>query len=76
MNCTEKLLNKIIMQLSCIKEKTLLKKYLIIMYKVKYCCILVQIAWLRKESVKKTQQFLSWKKMIFFSVLLSRGIYV
>lgn len=46
------------MQLSCTKKKTLLKEYLLIIYEVKNCCMLLQIAQLKKERVKKTQQLL------------------
>lgn len=62
MNCTEKLVNEIIVQVSCTKDMTLLKEYELIMYEVKYCSMLLQITQLRKEMVKKTQQLLSRKK--------------
>lgn len=62
MNCTEKLVNEIIVQVSCTNDMTLLKEYEPIIYEVKYCSMLLQITQLRKEMVKKTQQLLSWKK--------------
>lgn len=75
MNCTEKLVNEIIVQVSCTNDMTLLKEYEPIIYEVKYCSMLLQITQLRKEMVKKTQQLLSWKKkkkerksFLFYSV--------
>lgn len=80
MNCTEKLVNEIIVQVSCTNDMTLLKEYEPIIYEVKYCSMLLQITQLRKEMVKKTQQLLSWKKKKkrkkIFSVLLSRDVCV